>query len=136
MFELLDHPADIGFRAFGGTPAELFANAAVAMLSIAAALDAVEPREEYPLAAEGSDYESLLVNWLNEVLYWHDGRRVALAAFRVSEIGPTSIAAVGLGEPRDPGRHPARLVVKAATWHQLKVEETGGRWVAEVYLDV
>lgn len=136
MFELLEHPADIGFRAFGGTPAELFANAAVALLSIAAVLDSVDPREQYRIAAEGSDYESLLVNWLNEVLYWYDGKRVAFAEFRVSEIGPTSISALAFGEPRDPERHPARLVVKAVTWHQLKVEERDEGWVAEVYLDV
>lgn len=136
MFELLEHPADIGFRAFGATAAELFANAAAAMLSIAAVLDAVEPVEEYRIEAEGTDYESLLVNWLSEVLYWYDGKRIAMGAFRVSRIDPTSISASAFGEPRDPDRHPARLVVKAVTWHQLKVEQRDGGWVAEVYLDI
>ena len=30
-FVILEHPADIGFRAFGGTLAELFENAALAL---------------------------------------------------------------------------------------------------------
>jgi hypothetical protein len=34
-FEILEHPADIGFRVRGGTLVELFENAAAAMLSIA-----------------------------------------------------------------------------------------------------
>jgi SHS2 domain-containing protein len=136
LFELLEHPADIGFRAFGGSPAELFANAAMAMLSIAAEPGRAQPRERYLLTAEGSDYESLLVNWLNEVLYWHDGKRIAFHEFRVKAIDPASIAADAFGEPRDPRRHPARLVVKAVTYHQLKVEETPRGWVAEVYLDI
>jgi SHS2 domain-containing protein len=135
-FEILEHPADIGFRAFGGTLPELFANAALAMLSIAADPAATEPRAEYALAAESGDRESLLVDWLSEVLYWFDGKRIAFRSFRVTEFGDTAIAAVGAGEPRDPERHRARLIVKAVTYHQLKIERRGGVWLAEVYLDI
>ena len=54
-FDVLEHPADIGFRAFGGTLPELFAHSALAMLSIAADPAAVLPKEEYPLAVESGD---------------------------------------------------------------------------------
>ena len=135
-FEILEHPADIGFRAFGGTLAELFENAALALVSIAIEMEDVEPHHEYPLEAAGTDYESLLVAWLSEVLYWHDGKRIAFRRFRVTEIRPTRLAGVGFGEPRDAARHRAKLIVKAVTWHQLKVVETSRGWVAEVYLDI
>jgi SHS2 domain-containing protein len=49
---------------------------------------------------------------------------------------PSAIEAVGMGEPRHPARHRARLIVKAATYRQLKIERRGGLWVAEVYLDI
>jgi SHS2 domain-containing protein len=136
MFEILEHPADIGFRVFGGTLAELFANAAVAMLSIACEIGEVAPRIEYALSATGSDYESLLVNWLSEVLYWFDGRRIALRDFRILHLAPDSIRAAALGEPRDGSRHPSKLIVKAVTWHQLKIAQSDGGWMAEVYLDI
>jgi SHS2 domain-containing protein len=136
MFELLEHPADIGFRVFGATPSELFANAAIAMLSIAADPAQVEPRQSWELTAEGSDYESLLVNWLNEVLFWFDGKHIAFRDFTVHHIEPGGIHATGRGEPRDAARHTARLVVKAVTYHQLKVAPTPEGWVAEVYLDI
>src|ERR1039458_5821874 len=58
MFEILEHPADIGFRAFGGTLEELFANAAVALVSIACEIEEVAPRTEYALSAPGTDYET------------------------------------------------------------------------------
>jgi SHS2 domain-containing protein len=54
----------------------------------------------------------------------------------VTQFRETAIQAVGLGEPRDPLRHRARLIVKAVTYHQLKIERRGGMWVAEVYLDI
>jgi SHS2 domain-containing protein len=135
-FEVLEHPADIGFRAFGRTLPELFAQSAVAMLSIAGDPADAQPKAEYPLAAESGDRESLLVDWLNEVLYWFDGKRIAFRQFRVTRFTESELEAVGLGEPRDPERHRARLIVKAVTYHQLKLEYRGGLWVAEVYLDI
>lgn len=135
-FEVLEHPADIGFRAFGRDLPELFANAALAMLSIADDPDAAEPRQEYPLTVESGDRESLLVDWLNEVLYWFDGRRIAFREFRVGGFTDIAIQATGIGEPREPERHRARLIVKAVTYHQLKIEQRDGEWVAEVYLDI
>ena len=136
MFEILEHPADIGFRAFGGTLKELFANGAVAMVSIACEIEDVAPRIEYALSAAGTDYESLLVNWLSEVLYWFDGKRIALREFRVTHLAPDSIRAVAWGEPRDGQRHRSKLIVKAVTWHQLRIARNDGGWMADVYLDI
>jgi SHS2 domain-containing protein len=135
-FDILEHPADIGFRAFGGSMAELYANSAMAMLSIAGDPSAAEPRAEYAIEVESGDREGLLVDWLNEVLYWYDGKLIAFREFRVDAISDERIAAVGVGEPRDPERHRAHLIVKAVTYHQLRVFERGGQWIAEVYLDI
>jgi len=63
-YELLEHPADIGFRAFGESLGNLFANSALAMLSIAGDPAAAEPRHSYALTARSEDRESLLVDWL------------------------------------------------------------------------
>ncbi len=136
MFEILEHTADIGFRARGSTPAELFENAAFAMCSISTELQNVEPKSEYPLAASGQDYESLLVNWLSEILYWTDGRQLAFCEFHVGQIDPEMVTGIARGEPRSPERHPARVIVKAVTYHQLKVIQGPEGWVAEVYLDI
>ena len=135
-FEILEHPADIGFRAFGDSLPELFARAAVAMLSIAGDPLAAEPRERYPLHVESADRESLLVDWLNEVLYWFDGKRIAFREFRVTGFQDTAIEATAIGEPRTAERHRSRLIVKAVTYHQLKIEQRDGLWTAEVYLDI
>jgi SHS2 domain-containing protein len=135
VFEILEHPADIGFRAFGGTLEELFANSAVAMLSIAGDPEAAEQRQEYRISVESGDRDGLMVDWLNEVLYWYDGKRIALREFRVQLTGER-IDAVATGEPRDPERHRAHLIVKAVTYHQLRIEERDGAWIAEVYLDI
>lgn len=136
MFEVLEHTADIGFRARGRTLEELFAEAAAALTAIAVELEDIEPRERYALAAEGEDTEALLVNWLSEVLYRLDGQRILMRRFTVAGLAPNRVTGEGWGEPRDPLRHRAKLVVKGVTYHQLQIAHDAEGWTAEVFLDV
>ena len=135
-FEILEHPADIGFRVRGPSLAALFENAALAMVSIACEVEKVRPAAEFPFSATGADTELLLVNWLSEVLWWSDAKRIAFREFRVGQIDAAHVSGIGLGEPWDPARHRAKLIIKAVTYHQLKVAETPEGWLAEVFLDV
>ncbi len=136
MFEILEHTADIGFRAWGRSREEMFENAALALESVAVDVEEIEARTPYPIAAAGEDVESLLVNWLSEVLFYLDGRRVAMRRFRVEHLTATQVAGQGWGEPRDAEQPRSKLVVKGVTYHQLRIVRTGDRWTAEVYLDI
>ena len=135
-FEFLDHPADIGFRARGSTLEQLFENCALALIAIILDPSEIHGNAQIVLTAEGSDQESLLVNWLNEVLYYVDTKRLAFGSFMVEFPSVEQVRAVARFEARDPLRHPVRLSVKAVTYHQLRVSNVGGKWVAEVYVDV
>lgn len=135
-FELLEHPADIGFRVYGTDLSDLFANCACALLSLILDASRTEPVEQYSISAEGSDYESLLVNFLNEVLYYIDGKRLAFADFVIQDLDEVHINCIASGEPRSRNRHPGKLVVKAVTYHQLRVAKEGDHWIAEVYVDI
>jgi SHS2 domain-containing protein len=145
VFEILEHTADLGFRAIGATLAELFENAAEALVAIALNPENVEARETIALDAKGESREALLVNWLSEVLYWLDGEHRAMRDFKVRELSDGRVAAEAQecrvagearGERRNPARHEPRLVVKGITYHQLKIEQTEQGWQCEVYLDI
>jgi SHS2 domain-containing protein len=135
-FEILDHTADTGFRAWGVTVAELFENSAHAMMAIAADPSTVHSRAEKNIAVQGEDYESLLVNWLSEILYLFDTNSFAPKDFRVDEITPTYLKARLVGETRDPSRHPWTLIIKAVTYYELRVEQRNSRWESQVFLDI
>jgi protein archease len=135
-FDLLEHPADIGFRARGATLEELFANSAHALLSLILDPSDIRPIQSISIPGTGSDRESLLVNWLNEVLYYVDGLRMALGSFDVVGVDETHVECIARGEPRDRDRHPSRLGVKAVTYHQLNVAPVEGGWIAEVFVDI
>jgi SHS2 domain-containing protein len=50
--------------------------------------------------------------------------------------GPAALHATLHGEPRDPARHPWRLIVKAVTYHRLAVQPSAAGWEARVFLDI
>jgi protein archease len=135
-FEILEHPADVGFIAYGGTLDELFTNAALALMSLAYELDTVEEREKRPIEAAGADTESLLYAWLAEILAVSDAERLVFRRFEVTELRADFVRGIASGERFDPARHRARTYVKAVTLHQFRVAQTPEGWSARVYLDV
>jgi SHS2 domain-containing protein len=136
VFEILEHTADVGFRARAASLPALFENAAEALVAIAMETGHIEPRQSYQLEAEGDSNESLLVNWLSEVLYQLDGEHLALRDFRVTEYDSSRVRGQALGEPRVATRHAPKLVIKGVTYHQLKIEQDTQGWYCEVYLDI
>ena len=136
MFEILEHTADIGILARGATREEMFEEAAAALVSVSVDPAAIEPRAVFPIAASGEDAESLLVNWLSEVLYYLDARRVVFGRFRVDRLTEREAAGQAWGEPRDARRHPPRVIVKGVTYHQLRIREFEGGFEARVFLDI
>lgn len=135
-FTILEHTADTGFRVTAPALGELLSASAAGLVSIVLDPSAVRPLETLEISARGEDIESLVVNFLNEVLYVLDGRHFAISSAAVTALGHRGVSAALLGEPRDDTRHPPRLVVKAVTYHQLVVEQCASGWLAEVYLDI
>ena len=135
-FEILEHPADIGLRVFGRTLRDLFVNAGHGLVAIALEPQDDGPAESIALTARGSDRESLLVNWLSEILFFMDAEGWVFREFRVQKLGDNAIEGEGLGERRDPALYPRTVAVKAVTYHQLSVRETGEGWEAVVYFDI
>jgi SHS2 domain-containing protein len=136
MFEVLEHTADIGIRACGSDTAELFAEAALGLISLAYDLEAIRPQQEYLLEVKGAGLEDLFVNWLNEVLYRMDGEGILLGRFQVEVIGDAHIRVRAWGESKHPDRHAPKLVLKGVTYHQLRVQQEGSVWCGEVYIDI
>ena len=135
-FEILEHPADVGFLAHGRTLEELFANAALAMMSLGWELDAIEEREHREIEATGEDTETLLYDWLSSILAVADAERMVFRRFEVTELSESSARGVAWGEPFDKSRHHALTYVKAVTLHQFEIKKTEHGWTARVFVDV
>src|SRR5262245_4559091 len=138
MYEVFDHTADIGLRIRAGSLEELFGEAARALFSlIVTKLSDVEPREriDFSLTLRDREYDYLLFDWLNELLFMFDSRRMLLAKFDV-KISSSGLEATAMGEAIDVARHRLDHEVKAITYHGLKAVQEGGQWLAEVIVDI
>jgi SHS2 domain-containing protein len=135
-FEILEHPADVGFRARGSSLEELFGNCGLALISIILDPSRVDCGRTWELTAEGNDLDSLLVNWLNEVLFYVETRRLVFSSFSIQIADPFQLSCQAMGEERTPAKHSVRVSVKAVTYHQLRIARRGEQWIAEVFVDV
>jgi SHS2 domain-containing protein len=136
MYETFDHTADVGLRIGAATLPELFAEAGRGFSSlIVANLADVRPVEERTIRVAGTDPDYLLFDWLNELVYLLDHEHLVFAEFSVAH-DEAGLTAVCRGEKLDRDRHQLEHEVKAITYHDLKVEQTDGGWLAEVILDI
>ncbi len=133
-FELIEHTADLGLAAYGKNLAEAFANAAYGMFSIIAELNAVEEKLSRRVEVDGDDIESLLFEWLNNLLYFLDVDTILFKRFDIIEFGEGHLTAECYGEMYDASRHQLRTGVKSATYHMLEVDREKNR--VQVIFDV
>ncbi len=135
-FEILEHPSDLGIEAHGSSMQELFQNAAHGFMSVVAGTSKIEPRQNRTIELQALDRENLMVRWLTEILYLYDAEKFLTADVKFETLTDTLLKANILGEPYDVSKHELKLDVKAITYHQLKVEDHDGDWIARVFVDI
>jgi SHS2 domain-containing protein len=133
--------ADVSFEATGSTPEELFSDSWEAALRVMIEEpSALQGRERRAIELEGDSLEFLLVDFLQELLFYKDaeGLLLRLAKCRIdTRDGGYHLVAEAAGESVDPRRHKLGVDVKAVTYHHLGVERhTSGGWRATFILDV
>ncbi len=134
-FEVLGHTPDVGLKAYGNTLKEVFENAAVGMFSLITDIENVKLSLSEEVYVEAEDRESLLVEWLNELIYRFEVKYRIYKRFEIFEWdGEYHLHAVAYGEPLDLGRHQLMTQIKACSYHMLKVERND-LWLAQVIFD-
>ncbi len=140
-FEILDHPADMGFRCRAHTMEELFARCALGLTSVLIDLDTVECEIAREVAFEGEELDIVLYNWLSEILFLFDAEgllfsKVEVISSMTTYSVSTRIEATLHGQQFDRMRHEIKTYVKAVTLHQLRVERKADEIEAQVFLDI
>lgn len=125
-FELIEHTADVGIEAYGADVKEAFVNAARGMFSLIVESGSVREVEYRNIEVTATDEESLLVTWLNELIYLFDVETMLFSRFDVAELGDTQLKARVYGELVDDTRHKLKTGIKAATYHMVEVDRSQG----------
>jgi SHS2 domain-containing protein len=131
-FEEIDHTADWALRVRGSDFAALLRNAAEGMLGMMGAVAGPGRRQSRRVTLRADDKESLLVAWLEELLFGIEIRGVTGTQFQVEEATDTALSAEISEAPlASLTRH-----IKAVTFHGLKLRPSAEGLEATVVFDV
>jgi SHS2 domain-containing protein len=141
MIRMLDHTADVGFEVEEAPTLEkLFDEARQALLMIMFEWLPEKGEEERLVRLSASDLETLLVRWINELVFFiqGDGFVPADADLKIQKAGEEGfyLEARLTGAPLDLERYGWQGEIKSATFHGLEVTHESSGWRAQVILDV
>ncbi len=135
-YEVFEHTADVGLHAYGSTLPELFIHAAQGMESLMVPLEQVRLQVSREITAEGHDVVSLLIAWLNELIFLFDTEYLIFREFEIDSLTETHLKGRASGEPYDEQRHDLSSAIKAVTWHEAAVEQTAEGYKARIIFDI
>lgn len=132
-FEYIPHRGEVGLRLCGATVGDVLREAALGLSGLLLPKwrgDGPDSAREITLDAP--DRGTLLVDWLNELLFLADRDRWAPTRLEIHQASDHHVRATAYG----PVLPEAPTLVKAATWHRLRFDRKDGGYEAEVLLDV
>jgi SHS2 domain-containing protein len=139
-FRFLEHTADAYVEAYGASLEEAFENAAFAMTDVMTEVEMVEPENEESFNVEAEDEYALLYSWLEELLLEFELKGKLYSRFEVSTIeksgGGFRLHARAWGEQYDSGKHPSKVGIKSATYHQMAILKKPEAVTVRFILDV
>ncbi len=138
-FKILDHVADVMIEAWGSTLNEAFEEAAKAMFDQMVYIEKVDNLIEYSVEVSGYDLEELLYNWLEQLIIAVEVDFLVFSKFKVlisGNEGDYKLRAICWGEKYKREKHGSKVVVKAITYHEMKIEKRDNQWVIRYILDI
>ncbi|MFN3947334.1 MAG: archease [Aquificaceae bacterium] len=136
FYETIDRiTADAGIRVRARSLQELICKSILATFNEITPIQNV-PQEEAQFIEATSEMPFLLADLINMALVLHDSQLFIASSCEVVELTPNYAKVKLVGSKYNPQEHEPKLVIKAATYHDLRVEKEGDTWVAEVIFDI
>ena len=124
MFEYFDVTADIGFKAYGKNLNEAFENAGLAIFNIISDTSNIDSTTEITFEITSEDEVSLLYDYLEELLFYHETEFMLFSKFHVEIDDNLNLKAKIFGEGIDWNKHERKTEIKAITFHKMDVKKT------------
>ncbi len=135
-YKLIEHTADLGIEAYGGTPEELFCNCAFAMFDLIADLEKINPKEKVKFELTADNQNELLINWLRRLHSCYAVEEYLFGKFHITALGENKLHGFAEGEKLDLKRHVLKKEIKAVTYHQVEIKKRDKLYAVQVIFDV
>ncbi len=131
-FKEIDHTADWAYQVWAPSLEQLFIQAAIALFTLAGIQLTANPRVEREIQLQGIDPESLLVAWLNELLYLRESENLGFDRFEILHLDSHNLSVRMDGSTV---QHWTKLI-KAVTYHNLSIKQVENGFETTLVLDV
>lgn len=131
-FSELEHTADWALQVTGADLADLFRHAAQGMLSLMRVRTVPAPARDHELDLAAADRESLLVAFLEDILYLLDASNLAPTAIEFRSLDERSLEARLTCLPVQE----IEKEIKAVTFHNLAIKTTAAGFETVLVFDV
>jgi SHS2 domain-containing protein len=139
-YKVLEHPADIGIEVQGIDIKEAFENAGYGLYDLMFDSQKIESINNKYVDLTSYDLESLLVKWLNEILYFFETEDFIGNTISISSIEGKNdefrLKGRIIGETFSKEKHDFKIGVKAVTFHQLKIQKYDDNITIQVFFDI
>lgn len=133
-YEFLGHTSEIKFRAYGKDVEKIFENTALAISEIFSRGDKVGDKFRKEIEISGKETESLLYDFIDELIYLLDAEQFLVSRAKVKITG-NELKATIFGD--DALKYPGMDSIKAATYSDMYIRQNkDGSWEAQVVVDV
>ncbi|MGQ9781816.1 MAG: archease [Nitrososphaeria archaeon] len=139
FYKVLEHVSDAYIEVRGSSMEECFSKAGLAVVDLMVDLNLICEMSSFVYRAQGFDLESLLYNFLEEVLLKATSGEFLACSLEVEicKSGDVfNIRGVGRGEPLSVDRHRPKLEVKAVTYHLMEIKKMDREFVIRFVLDL
>ena len=121
-YEYFDVTADIGIKAYGKDMNEAFENAGLAIFNIISNTDDIDASKEISFEITSEDDVSLLYDYLEELLFYHEVEFMLFSEFHVEIAEGHRLKATIRGEEINWDKHERKTEIKAITFHKMDVK--------------
>lgn len=125
-YEYFNTTADIGLKAYGKTLNEAFENAGLAIFNIITDTSDVKPSTEIEFEITSEDEVSLLYDYLEELLFYHEVEFMLFSQFHVEIDENLHLKAKIIGEGINWEKHERKTEIKAITFHKMAIKKDDG----------
>lgn len=123
-YEYFEATADIGLKAYGNDMNKAFENAGLAIFNIISDTSLIIPERKIEFEVTSEDDVSLLYDFLEELLFYHETEFMLFSRFDVEIDEKFHLKAVIYGEEIDWNKHERKTEIKAITFHKMAVKKT------------
>ena len=134
--ELENITADLGIEAWGHSLEDAFSSAAHGLAALLSELPGGEQPLEKDIHLEADSLSTLLVQFLNEIIYLEETQDFLPGAVKHLTLTGNRLDATLTGAAYDPEIHTLNAQVKAATYHGLEIVDEGETVRIKVIFDV